>query len=152
MKGKLYVYTDGACNGNPGKAAVGAVLKNEAGQTLRKHRECIGETTNNVAEYRALISGLELARAYKPEGVELFVDSELVFCQIRGAYKVKSKHLLPLYRRTLQLMAQTANCELRWVPREENREADRLAGQAIREASRKEKKSPASLAASPDQV
>jgi len=112
------------------------VISNQLGQTLKKHKEYIGETTNNVAEYRALISGLELARTYKPEGLELFVDSELVFCQLRGVYRVKSKHLLPLYRRASKLMAMTPNCELRLVPREENTEADKLAGQAIKEEKR----------------
>jgi len=139
MKGKLYVHTDGASKGNPGNAGLGAVISNQSGQTLKKHKEYIGETTNNVAEYKALISGLKLARAYKPEGLELFVDSELVFCQLHGVYKVRSKHLLPLYRQALRLMAMTPNCELRLVPREENKEADRLAGQAIKEAVRAKK-------------
>lgn len=141
MKGKIFVYTDGASRGNPGKAGIGAVVLGEKGQTLRKIKEYIGETTNNVAEYRALIKGLETARTFKPEGVEVFVDSQLIFCQVRGAYKVKCQGLLPYYRRALQLVAMTPNCELRLVGREENKEADKLATMAVKEAIRKEKQS-----------
>ena len=127
---ELTLFIDGASKGNPGHAGIGIRIE-EGGEILTEHCEYIGCTTNNVAEYRALIKGLEIAAQFKASQVTVFSDSELVVRQMNGTYKVKSGGLLPLYQ-TAQMQSRTFDgFQIRHVRREQNREADRLANQGI---------------------
>ena len=127
---ELTLFIDGASKGNPGHAGIGIRIE-EGGETLTEHCEYIGCTTNNVAEYRALIKGLEIAAQFKANRVIVFSDSELVVRQMNGTYKVKSGGLLPLYQ-TARMQSRTFDgFQIRHVRREQNREADRLANQGI---------------------
>jgi len=94
---KIYIYTDGGSRGNPGSAAIGITLLDEQKSVLEQYRECIGETTNNVAEYKAIIKALEIATAHTREEVYLFSDSELVIKQLSGSYRIKKGHLRELF-------------------------------------------------------
>ena len=127
---ELTLFIDGASRGNPGHAGIGIRIEAD-GELFAEHCEYIGCTTNNVAEYRALIKGLEIAAQFKANRVTVFSDSELVVRQMNGTYKVKSGGLLPLYQ-TAQMQSRTFDgFQIRHVRREQNREADRLANQGI---------------------
>ena len=97
MISKVTVYSDGGSRGNPGPSAIGVLVCDEKGGSLKEHRETIGETTNNVAEYTAVIVGLELAKTMGAKKVDYFVDSELVARQLTGVYKIKAPHIRTLY-------------------------------------------------------
>ncbi|HCN18753.1 MAG TPA: hypothetical protein DIS73_00455 [Planctomycetia bacterium] len=131
--GHVLVYTDGASRGNPGKAGIGVVICDKEQNVLEEISEYIGETTNNVAEYRALISGLEGVRKYHPKELEMFSDSELLVKQINGQYKVRSPSILPLYKEAKRLAETLPKWKIRDIPREENPLADALANKAIDE-------------------
>jgi ribonuclease HI len=94
---KIYIYTDGAARGNPGPAAIGIVIYDENKNVLAEYKECIGEATNNTAEYKALIKGLELAAAHCRREVYCFLDSEVVVRQLNRTYRIKARHLLELF-------------------------------------------------------
>lgn len=94
---KIYVYTDGGSRGNPGPAAIGVVIFDENRQILQEYNECIGESTNNRAEYKALIKGLELATAHCRKEIVCCLDSELVVRQLTGSYRIKSEPLKKLF-------------------------------------------------------
>jgi len=94
---KIYVYTDGGSRGNPGPAAIGVAIFDENRQMLEEYKECIGESTNNRAEYKALIKGLELAAAHCRKEILCFLDSELVVRQLSGRYRIKSEPLRELF-------------------------------------------------------
>ncbi len=127
---ELTLFIDGASRGNPGHAGIGIRVE-AGGEILKEHCEYIGCTTNNVAEYRALIKGLEIATRFKANRVTVFSDSELVVRQMNGTYKVKSGGLLPLYQ-TARMQSRTfGGFQIKHVRREQNREADRLANQGI---------------------
>jgi ribonuclease HI len=128
---KLQINTDGACRGNPGPAAIGATLKDENGQLVATVSRAIGKTTNNQAEYQALIAALEKAIELGANAVDVRLDSELVVRQIQGRYRVKNEALRPVYQRALALLQGFARFTIRNVPRAENAEADRLANQAF---------------------
>jgi len=125
------VYTDGASRGNPGPAAIAAVLFNEAGQEVHRLSQRIGRATNNVAEYRAAIAGLEAALALGAQQVELRMDSELVVRQLDARYRVRNPALKKLFARLQELRWRFQALEAKAIPREENRLADRLANQAL---------------------
>lgn len=125
------LFTDGASRGNPGPAGIGAVLKATDGQQLAEIAEYIGHTTNNVAEYRALLAGLKRALALGMRRIEVRADSELMIKQLRGDYQVKNQRLAPLYREALSLMEGFEKVELRHVRREHNARADELANAGI---------------------
>lgn len=130
----LVVCFDGASRGNPGRAAIGVVvLKN--GVPVREIGEAIGEATNNVAEYRALLRGLAEAAALGARTVRICSDSELVVRQLSGQYKVHSAHLAPLHRLALSRMRQFAHVSVVHVPRAQNQGADALANCALDAAS-----------------
>ena len=122
---------DGASRGNPGPAAIGVVLLDAEGTPLRQIGERIGNTTNNVAEYRAVVRALEEARRLEASRLTLLLDSELLVFQIRGVYKVKAPHLRPHHERVLALLGQFDRWEVRHVPREQNGAADALANEAL---------------------
>jgi|TARA_B100001971_G_C18178253_1_gene531181 ribonuclease HI len=104
MINKVYVNADGGSRRNPGPSAIGVVIRDEDNSMLSKYKECIGEATNNVAEYRALIKALELVAKYTRYEVQVFMDSEFVIKQISGIYRIKAKHLYPLFQ-------EVKNCE-----------------------------------------
>lgn len=128
---KCIAYIDGGSRGNPGLAGYGVAVKDESGQTLASLSESLGTRTNNFAEYSALIAALEYARSHGYDTVQIFADSELMVRQINGQYKVKSPDLKPLYDRAKSLISTLKSFSIAHVPREQNREADRLANLAM---------------------
>src|SRR3989338_11045579 len=98
-KTKVVVFCDGASRGNPGSAAIGIFILDEDENTLKKFKECIGVTTNNVAEYSALIKALNLAAKHTNKEVHIFMDSELFIKQLNGQYRVKTDHIQELYKK-----------------------------------------------------
>ena len=129
MKAKL--STDGGARGNPGPAAYGYVLEAEDGTVLAAHGETIGTATNNVAEYRALVAGLEKARELQVDEVEVVSDSELLVKQMRGEYKVKNEALRELSIQAARLARQIGKVTYTAVRREHNELADRLVNEAL---------------------
>jgi ribonuclease HI len=133
---KVVVNVDGGARGNPGPAAVAAVAADPDGQLLGERSAYIGETTNNVAEYRALLLGLELARELGAAEVEVVNDSELVAKQISGEYRVKHAGLRPLYLEAMRALREFDRWQVRSVRREANERADALVNAALDEALR----------------
>jgi ribonuclease HI len=134
MLDEVVVYFDGGARGNPGPAAIGAVVldaSNVPPTRLAAVSERIGETTNNVAEYRALIAGLEAAAATPSRAVKVRGDSKLVIEQVAGRWKVKQEHLRPLHARACQLLSHYDAVDLAHVRRELNRDADALVNAAL---------------------
>jgi len=127
----LKLFTDGAARGNPGPAAVGVVIEDEDGMRLRGLHRYIGKATNNEAEYHALIEGLKAAAEWKPDRLEVYLDSNLVVQQMNGTYKVKKPELLPLHRQARLLLDEFAEARVAHVGRERNRGADALANRAL---------------------
>jgi ribonuclease HI len=131
---ELLIYCDGGARGNPGPAAIGAVVldpSTDPPSRLATVSESIGVATNNVAEYRALIAALEAAREFPAHGVRIRADSQLVVRQLQGRYRVKQPHLRPYFERARDLLAAYENVELAHVRREENTEADALVNAAL---------------------
>jgi ribonuclease HI len=129
---KLIINTDGLSKGNPGMAAIGATIKDERGKMLATISQRIGITTNNVAEYKALITALQKAIKLKGTQVEIRADSELMIRQLNGRYKIKSVGLRPLYLEAAKLLAQFETVSLKHIPRELNAAADKLANDAVK--------------------
>ena len=127
----LTLYADGACRGNPGPGAIGVVLLDSSGQPIVTISREVGVTTNNRAEYMALLAGLETALALQPRHLEVRMDSELVVNQILGRYRVKDRHLRPLFQRAQQLLGRFPSVEVTHIPRTLNAAADALAGAAF---------------------
>jgi ribonuclease H / adenosylcobalamin/alpha-ribazole phosphatase len=123
--------TDGGARGNPGPAAYGYVLEADDGTVLAAHGETIGTATNNVAEYRALVAGLEKAHELQVDEVEVVSDSELLVKQMRGEYKVKNEALRELSIQAARLARQIGNVSYTAVRREHNELADRLVNEAL---------------------
>ena len=130
---KLVVNVDGGARGNPGPAAVAAVAATVDGEVVGERNAYIGEATNNVAEYRALLLGLELARELGASEVELINDSELVARQIGGEYKVKHAGLKPLFGEAMRTLREFDAWAVRSVRREQNERADELVNRALDE-------------------
>ena len=128
---KVVVHVDGGARGNPGPAAVAAVAYSPDGEQLAERNEFIGEATNNVAEYRALLLGLELARELGATEIEVVGDSELVARQIGGEYKVKHAGLRPLYLEAMRALRDFESWAVRPVRREHNARADELVNEAL---------------------
>ncbi|PIS20834.1 ribonuclease H [candidate division WWE3 bacterium CG08_land_8_20_14_0_20_43_13] len=129
MYSSLDLYTDGGSRSNPGPAAIGGVLL-EGGKVLAEFSHYIGNATNNIAEYKALIAGLKLAQG-KTENLRVFLDSQLVVRQLNGEYRVKEPHLKPLAKEILSLIQSYSSATLTHVPREENKRADTLVNKAL---------------------
>ncbi len=125
------LWSDGAARGNPGPAGIGAILKTPDGEVLAECSDYLGHTTNNVAEYRALLAGLERALEIGIARIEVRADSELMIKQLKGQYRVKNAGLKPLYEQARELLAQFSTVKLSHVRREHNSEADRLANLGI---------------------
>lgn len=128
---KVIVYADGAARGNPGPAAIGVTLQDGTGHTLARISRRLGRTTNNQAEYRAIIAGLEQAVALGAREVMVRSDSELVVNQLNGKYKVKNAALRPLYQEVVQLAGKLNRFSIAYIPRAQNRQADALANEAL---------------------
>ena len=128
---KVVVHVDGGARGNPGPAAAAAVLSAPDGEVLDEATELLGHATNNVAEYRGLLLGLERAKALGATEVEVLNDSELVAHQVNGRYKVKHADMKPLHARALAALGGFERWSLRSVPRAANAGADALVNQAL---------------------
>ncbi len=130
----LILYTDGGASGNPGPAGAAALVKDDQGVTLLERVRAFGPATNNVAEYQAVILGLELAATLRPRRLTIRSDSELLVRQLVGQYAVKSSHLKPLHRQVKALLEPFEAVEIEHIPRRENAEADKLAKKAVERA------------------
>ena len=130
---KVLIYSDGGARGNPGPAAIGVLICDSKGNTLREHREVIGETTNNVAEYTAVLVGLELARTLGAREIDYYVDSELVARQLTGKYRIKAPHIQTLYHDVKEREKFFDAVRFKQVPRtnEKIRQADKLVNRAL---------------------
>jgi ribonuclease HI len=128
---KVVVHVDGGARGNPGPAAAGAVVSSPEGDVLDEAAEAIGVATNNVAEYRGLLLGLQRARELGASEVEVVNDSELIAKQVNGVYKVKHPDMKPLHAAALQALGAFDRWSIRSVPRAQNAAADALVNQAL---------------------
>jgi ribonuclease HI len=133
-RSELVIYCDGGARGNPGPAAIGAVVldpSTDPPTRLATVSERIGVATNNVAEYQALVAALEAARKFPARRVRVRADSQLLVRQLEGRYRVKQQHLRPYYERARELLSEYEGVELTHVPREQNTEADALVNAAL---------------------
>ena len=128
---KLTVNVDGGARGNPGAAAIGAVVRDSRGEIVEERGERIGRATNNVAEYRALLLGIELAAAHGADQLELIGDSELIVRQVEGRYKVKDATMKELHGQVKEALEPFAEWSIHHVRREQNADADRLVNAAL---------------------
>lgn len=128
---KLVAHVDGGSRGNPGPAAAGVVISDAGGEVLREEGRPIGRATNNVAEYRALLLGIELALELGADELELVGDSELIVKQVLGEYRVKDPGLRPLHAEVKAALDPLAAWSIRHVRREQNADADRLVNEAL---------------------
>jgi ribonuclease HI len=131
---KVIVHVDGGARGNPGPAAAACVITSPAGEVLGERARLLGTVTNNVAEYQALLLGLEGAREMGASEVEVVGDSELIAKQVRGIYKVKHEAMKPLHREAIAALKQFASWSIRTVPRAQNAHADALVNAALDQA------------------
>lgn len=127
---KLTIYTDGAARGNPGPAGIGVVIVKDC-KVIRRCVKYIGKATNNQAEYQAVIFALEKAKALKAKKADCYLDSELVTEQLNRKYKIKDKDLASLFIKIWNLSLDFKEINFYHVSREKNKEADKLANQAI---------------------
>lgn len=127
----IVLRTDGGARGNPGPAAIGVVLEGEKGKVLKEFGRYLGEATNNQAEYRALLAGLEEAKKLKAEEVCCYLDSELVVKQLKQEYRVKDKELAPLFVKVWNISQSFKRVTYHHVPREQNRRADALVNHTL---------------------
>ena len=130
---KLFLYVDGSCSGNPGAGGAGVVVKDERGRIIARLKKYLGSVTNNRAEYQALIAGLEEAQRLGTKEVEVYLDSELVVNQVNGVYRVRDTKLKTLEGEVRRRLGSFTRWVISYIPREENREADRLAREAVRD-------------------
>jgi ribonuclease HI len=128
---KVVVNVDGGARGNPGPAAIGVVVSEPDGTVIDEVAERIGVATNNVAEYRAVLKGIERAQALGAGELELIGDSELVARQLTGAYKVKHPSMKPLHAQALAALSGFTSWRIRTVPRAQNARADELVNEAL---------------------
>jgi len=136
---RLIIYIDGASRGNPGRAGAGIWITNGEGEKISEVSRYLGHKTNNEAEYWALLLGLREAKRLGGEALQIFTDSELVERQIKGVYRVKDLDLKALHKTVIENLKTFSSFEIESIPREENKEADRLANQAIQRRIAKEK-------------
>lgn len=129
---RVVIHADGASLGNPGPAAIGATIKDEQGRLITTISQGIGRTTNNQAEYRAVIAALEKAIELGAKQVDIKLDSQLVVRQINGQYRVKNAALKPLYQQVKHLQSLLGGFTITHIPRQQNTEADNLAHMALK--------------------
>ena len=128
---KVFLYTDGGSRGNPGHAGIGVVILNDRKKKIKELYKYIGETTNNIAEYNAILLGLEEAVNLKANDVVIYMDSELVARQLNGEYKVKDRNIKFLFEKILGILKKFNSFEIKHIERSKNKEADKLANKAI---------------------
>ena len=134
---KIFVYTDGGARGNPGPAAVGMVIKKKEGAVIKSYQEVIGERTNNEAEYEAVILALRKLKfllgreRVKKIEITVYLDSLLVVSQLQGEYKIEEERLFPLFIKIWNLRMAFGKIIFQHIPREKNKEADRLVNDAL---------------------
>jgi len=128
---RLIIHVDGAARNNPGPAAFGYVVRDDRGREIEAYGEFIGEATNNVAEYRGMIAAARRAVELRTSAAEFCVDSELLARQVAGKYRVKARHLKPLFAQLVAALNKIPQWRVRHVPRESNRAADRMANRAL---------------------
>lgn len=131
LRSVMEIYTDGASRGNPGPASIGILFRCKGGEDLAEHCEAIGRATNNVAEYKAVVTALEICQRWGVKRVHLKMDSELIVRQLVGAYRVKSPDLRPLYQQVVFIIRGLTEFEVAHVRREQNAHADALANRAL---------------------
>ena len=131
MAERLVVHVDGGARGNPGPAAIAAVAATPGGEVIERRGEAIGPATNNVAEYRAVLLGVALARELGALEVELVGDSELIVRQVKGEYKVKDADLRGLHAQVRDALSEFERWSIRHVRREQNVDADRLVNETL---------------------
>jgi len=133
---KLKIFTDGGARGNPGPAGIGAVIFDEKGNVIAEISEYIGETTNNQAEYKALIAGLIKSKELGARELEVFLDSELVVKQLNREYRVKDKDLASLFMQVYNISLGFKKIVFKHIFREKNELADKLVNQALDKAGK----------------
>ena len=131
MPDEIVVYVDGGSRGNPGPAAAAFILTDPGGAQLQAKASFLGQTTNNVAEYTAIVKALQAAKQIGAKQLTIFSDSELLVKQVNGQYRVKSEQLRPLFRQAVELLNEFESWKVRFVSREKNKEADKLVNQAL---------------------
>jgi len=135
---ELELYIDGASKGNPGPSSVGVVICKDK-ETIKNVSTYIGEATNNVAEYTALIYALQEALLLKAEAIKINTDSQLLYRQLTGSYKVKNSNISNLFNQAALLISGFKQVSIKNIPREQNRGADKLANLALREELKKKR-------------
>jgi ribonuclease HI len=133
---RVTVFIDGAARGNPGPAAIGVVFLRDDGQRLGEISRALGRRTNNQAEYEALLAALQKLTELRPAEAVIRTDSQLLFCQMTGSYRVKNAALVELHRRACALVAGLPGLRFEHIPRELNRAADKLANRALDQQGR----------------
>ena len=134
---KIIIYTDGGSRGNPGEAAIGIVIKNEQGDTIKTYGEVLGIATNNIAEYTAIVVALQKVKQLlgkertKKTEIEFRMDSELAMKQLNGEYKIENEDLQPLFLKIWNLKFDFGKMSFKHIPREKNKEADKLVNEAL---------------------
>lgn len=128
---KLIIHTDGGARGNPGPAGIGVIVYDDEKNVIVEISKYIGETTNNQAEYRALLAGIEKAKELGAEEINFYLDSELVVKQLNREYKVKNQELAPLFVKIWNASLDFKKVKFFHIPREKNKEADKLANEAM---------------------
>jgi len=130
---EIEVYIDGASKGNPGPSGIGVVVCC-GGQTIKNIASYIGQATNNIAEYTALLYALQEGLALKAKSIKINTDSQLLYRQIKKIYKIKNTNILGLYNQALRLMSAFGEVSINHIPRQMNQGADKLANKAVKEA------------------
>ncbi len=131
MANKAIIYTDGGSRNNPGPSALGVVITDDKGKILKEYSHYLGEATNNQAEYEAVIFALQKAKQLKIKNIELCVDSELIGEQLLGKYKIKDADLQPLFIKAWNLRLDFEKVDIKIIPREQNKKADKLVNQEL---------------------
>ncbi len=133
MISKIIVHADGGSRNNPGAAAIGILILDEEKKKLESYKECIGNATNNVAEYKALLKALQLAAKHTRKEVHIFMDSELIINQMNGIYKIKSPEMLELFQQVKDYERTFTKVIYNYVPRENKFQAmvDKLVNEAL---------------------
>ncbi len=131
MSNKLVIYTDGGARGNPGPAAIGVVIQDSQGKTIKEVGRYLGEATNNQAEYQAVIVALEEAKKLQADQIDFYLDSELVVKQLNRHYKIKDKILGSLFIKVWNLKSQFRQVNFFHIPREQNKKADAIVNKVL---------------------
>ncbi len=139
---EMHVYVDGAARGNPGPAAIGVLALTRQGKRVAAFGETIGDTTNNYAEYTALVHALRVVSVFEVDRLRIYTDSELMARQVKGEYRVKEKTLLSPYTQVISMLRRYKDWDIVHVSREENAEADELANRALNEGPPRQERPP----------